>query len=51
MMGFLDAVVYANNLHLASDRQITTPTPYHNFYRPDALHDAQSTLSKHSQTQ
>jgi len=29
-------------------RQITTPTPHHSiFYRPDALPDAQPTVSKH----
>jgi len=28
--------------------QITTPAPYHSaFYRPDAFHDAQPTVSKH----
>jgi len=28
--------------------QITTPTPHHSiFYRPDALSDAQPTMSKH----
>ena len=39
MMGFVDAVAsagpYANNLHLAADRQT------------DALSDAQPTVSKH----
>jgi len=49
MTGFSDAVAsvgpYANNLHLATT---TTPTPHHsNFYRPDALPDAQPTVSKH----
>ena len=28
-------------------RQITTPTPHHYFYRPDALSDAQPTASKY----
>jgi len=29
-------------------REITTPTPHHSiFYRPDALPDAQPTVSKH----
>jgi len=38
---------YANNLHLAPDRK-TTPTPHDsNFYRLDALPDAQPTVSKH----
>ena len=45
MTGFWDAVPstgpYANNLHLAPDRSSL------NFYRPDALSDAQSTVSKH----
>jgi len=49
-MGFWDAVAsaeaYANNLHLATD--ITTSTPHHSiFYRPDALHDTQPTVSNH----
>ena len=51
-MGFWDAVasagLYANNLQL---RQITTPTPHHSiFYRPDAILDAQPTVSKHKKT-
>ena len=44
-MGFWDAVAsaepYANNQHLAPD------TPSLNFYVPDALPDAQPTVSKH----
>ena len=33
-------------------RQITTPTPHHSiFYRPDALPDAQPTVSKHCRQQ
>ena len=33
-------------------RQITTPTPHHSvFYRPDALPDAQPTVSKHTTTE
>jgi len=43
MTGFWDAVPsagpYANNLHLAPDRSSL------NFYRPDALSDAQPTVS------
>jgi len=36
---------YANHFHL---RQITTPAPHHSiFYRPNALPDAQPTVSKH----
>ena len=51
MIGFwgemASAGPYANNLHLAPCRQITTPTPHHSiFYRPDALPDAQPTVSK-----
>jgi len=34
---------YANNVHLAPD----TNTSSLNFYRPDALPDAQPTVSKH----
>jgi len=49
-IGFWDAVSsakpYANNLHLAPDK--TIPTPHRLiFYRPDALPDAQPTVSKH----
>jgi len=44
-MGFCDAVAsagpYANSLHFAPD------TTSHNFYRPDALPDAQPAVSKH----
>jgi len=49
-MGFWDAVEsagpYANNLHLAPDRYHTNTSSL-NFYRPDALPDAQPTVSKH----
>jgi len=39
---------YANILYLAPHRQITMPVPHHSFsYKPDALPDAQSTVSKH----
>ena len=39
---------YANHLHLTPCRQITTPAPHHSiFYRPDALPNAQPTVSKH----
>jgi len=34
---------YTNNLHLAPDIK----TPSLNFYRPDALPDAQPTVTKH----
>ena len=52
MMGFWDAVAsagpYANNLHLALDRQPHQHLITHSiFYRPDALPDAQPTVSKH----
>jgi len=52
-MEFGDAVAsagpYANNLRSAlCYRQITMLTPHHLiFYRPDALTDAQTTVSKH----
>ena len=50
-MGFWDAVAsvgpYANNLHLAPDRDNHTNTSSLSFYRPDALPDAQPTVSKH----
>ena len=51
MMGFWDAVasagLYANNLHIAPNKT-ATPTPHHsNFYRLDALPDAQPTVSEH----
>jgi len=37
---------YAN--HAPHFRQITTPSPHHSiFYRPDALPEAQPTVSKH----
>jgi len=41
---------YANHLHLTArrTRQITTPPPHQsNFYRSDALPNAQPTVSKH----
>ena len=38
---------YENNLHLAPDRQ---PPHHSNFYRLDALPDAQPTVSKHRGT-
>jgi len=47
MMGFGDGSDISKQSAPRS-RQITTPTPHHLiFYRPDALTDAQSTLSKH----
>ena len=50
MMGFWDAVASAgpnaNNLHLAPDSNHTNTSSL-NFYRPDVLHDAQTTASKH----
>jgi len=52
MMGFWDAVAsagpYAYSLHFAALLQTDnhTKTPSLNFYRPDALPDAQSTVSK-----
>ena len=46
-MAVASAGPYAS-LHLAPDRQITTPAPhYWVFYRPDALPAAQPTASKH----
>jgi len=50
MIGFLDAVAsagpYANNLHLAqTDNHINISSL--NVYRPDALPDAQPTVSRH----
>jgi len=49
IMGFWDAVAsagpYASNLHLAPDND--TYTSSLNFYRPDAVPDAQPTVSKH----
>jgi len=48
MMGFWGAVasagLYANNVHLAPDRSPTN-TPLLNFYRPNALPDAQPTVA------
>jgi len=48
-MGFWDAVAsagpHASNLHLAPDND--TYTSSLNFYRPDAVSDAQPTVSKH----
>ena len=50
-MGFGDAVAsagpYANNLHLAPDRQTNQNLITQSLYRPDALPDAQPTVSKH----
>jgi len=50
MMSFWDPVAsagpYANNLHLAQTDN-HTETPSLNFYRPDALPDAQPTVLKH----
>jgi len=51
-MGFGMAVAsagpYANNLHLAAlQTDNHTNTPSLSFYRPDALPDAQPTVSKH----
>ena len=52
MMGFGGAVAsagpHANNLHLAPVRTDNyTDTPSLNFYRPDAVRDAQTTVSNH----
>ena len=45
-MAAASAGPHANNLHLAAE--ITTSTTHHsNFYTPDALPDAQQTVSKH----
>ena len=50
-MGFGMAVTsagpYPNNLHLTSDRDNHTNIKSHDFYRPDALTDAQPTVSRH----
>jgi len=51
-MGFGDAVAsagpYANNLHLAGSRQITTSTPHRSVYAGRMLFlSAQPTVSKH----
>jgi len=47
--GFGDAVAsagpYANNLHLVIHTDNHTNTPTLNFYRPEALPDAQLTVS------
>jgi len=52
MIGFWDAVasagLYANNLHFALAPHTNTSSL--NFYRPDALPDAQPTVSKHKNT-
>jgi len=49
--GFGDAMAsagpYANNLHLAPDRQTNQNLITQSLYRPDALPDAQPTVSKH----
>jgi len=51
MMGFWDGSGISWTICKQSapcSRQITTPTPHHSvFYRPDALPDAQPTVSKH----
>jgi len=53
MMGFWQAVAsagpYANNLHLTPELQTDnyTNTSSLNFYKPDAVPDAQPTVSKH----
>jgi len=48
MMAVASAGPYANNLHLAPGRQITTSL---NFYMPDALRDTQPTCqSTHTHT-
>jgi len=47
MAGFLDAMAsagpYANNLHLSSDPNHTTTSSL-NFYRPDAVPDAELSM-------
>ena len=48
-MAVASAGPYANNLHLAPDRQ-PHQHPSLNFYRQDALPDAQQTVSKHLKT-
>jgi len=49
IMGFREAVASAgpsaNNLHLAPDKHNNTPSL--TFCRPDALPDAETTVSKH----
>jgi len=49
MKGFRDGVAspgpHAKNLHLAPDKHTNTPSL--SFYRPDALPDAQPTMSEH----
>ena len=44
-MALVSAGPYANNLHVAPDNH--TNTSSQNIYRPDALPDAQPTVSKH----
>jgi len=44
-MEVASAVPYANNLHLETDNHTNTSSL--NFYRLDALPDAQPTVSKH----
>ena len=46
-MAVASAGLYANNLHLAPDRQPHQHLITH-FYRPDALPDAQPTVTKHA---
>jgi len=46
-MAVASAGSYANNLHLAPQTDNHTNTSSLNFYRPDALPDAQPTVSKH----
>jgi len=52
MMGFWDAVAsvgpYANNLQTSLQTDNHTNTSSLSFYNPDALPDAQPTVSKHS---
>ena len=43
-MAVASAGPYANNLHLAADNHTNTSSL--NFYKPDALPDAQPTVSK-----
>jgi len=51
MMGFWDGSGFSWTIckqHAPRSREITTATPHHSiFYRPDALPDAQPTVSKH----
>jgi len=52
MMGFGDAVAaagpYANSLHLATEREITAPTPNHSIFTGQMLFPTPNKQCKHT---